>query len=233
MTRSTAILLTACAVLLTACSSGGGTVLERLVPLMAQQVLGDAVTAEQAVAAAPIEITRAQIEEIPSALIALRVGEMPRALVAPIVDNSGYLVYQDPARRGIVMRGGLITATHGFGYNLDSVKHGLDDPVVVPTPVAEWPVEVSRSYAYTIRGQQRYDIAVVCHFERGVRELIEIVELRFEVVRVIETCVNPRRTFVNTHWVAPDSGFIWKSQQWVSPRLSPFTVEIVRPFGRA
>ena len=33
-------------------------------------------------------------------------------------------------------------------------------------------------------------------------------ELRFEVVRMVETCTNPERSFVNTYWVAPDSGHV-------------------------
>src|SRR5699024_7470900 len=155
------------------------------------------------------------------------------AFVVPIADNGGYLVYQDREQRGIVMHGGLITATHGFGYNLDAVAHRRDDPVFASTPLAEWPASIARSYDFMLRGQIAYEIAVVCTFERGAREFIEIVELRFEVVRVVETCANPERRFINTYWADPGTGFIWKSVQWVGPRIPAMTVEIVRPYGGA
>lgn len=224
------LLLVASALALAGCSSGGNTVYERLGPMIQQELLGDLVT-EPEPEVQPREMTRAELNQIPYATISLSLGDNPRALVVPIADNGGYLVYQDTAQRGVVMRGGLITATHGFGYNLDSVAHRRDDPVVSPTPLPQWPASVERSYSFTLRGQIDYEIAVACAFERGVREFIEIVELRFEVVRMVETCTSPKRQFVNTYWADPDSGFIWKSVQWVGPRIPAMTVEIVRPYG--
>jgi Group 4 capsule polysaccharide lipoprotein gfcB, YjbF len=228
------LVMLACAAVVAGCSAGGGTVYERLGPMLQQQLLtGTAVGEPEPAPEQPREITRAELNQIPYATISLQAGDNPRAFVVPLADNGGYLVYQDAARRGIVMRGGLITATHGFGYNLDSVAHRHDDPIAVPTPLPLWPGMVERSYDFTIRGQIPYQIAVMCEFDRGVREIIEIVELRLEVVRMVETCTNPERRFVNTYWADPESGFIWKSVQWVGPRLDPMTVEIIRPYGRS
>lgn len=230
MIRSVLVLLMAM-VALAGCSSGSGTVYEKLAPLVQDQLLGGTAAGEPAPGAEPREMTRAELNQIPYATISLKLGDNPRAFVVPLADNGGYLVYQDAARHGVVMHGGLITATQGFGYDLDAVAHQRDDPVFKPTPVAEWPATVTRSYGFSPRGRLPYKIGVVCAFERGVREMIEIVELHFEVVRVSETCTNPARRFVNTYWVDPGNGFIWKSVQWVGPRIPEMTVEIVRPFG--
>lgn len=227
------LLSVACMGLLAACSSGNSTIYEKMAPLVANQILGGGLFGgdEPAAAVPAREMTRAELNQIPFATIALTIDGNPRAFVVPVADNAGYLVYQDPARRGVVMRGGLITATHGFGYDMDAVAHRRNDPVAEPTPLPEWPATVERSYAFSIRGIKQYEIGVACTYERGVREFVEIVELRFEVVRMVETCRNPQRTFVNTYWVAPESGFIWKSEQWIGPRLSPVTLEIIRPYG--
>src|SRR5690606_6126893 len=131
------------ALALAGCSSGGNTVYERLGPLVQEQLLGDLVT-EPEPEVQPREMTRADLDQIPYATISLSLGDNPRAFVVPLADNGGYLVYQDTAQRGVVMRGGLITATHGFGYNLDSVAHRRDDPVVRPTPLPQWPATVER-----------------------------------------------------------------------------------------
>ena len=232
MTRLARLVLAACGALLAGCSSGNNTVFERMAPILEEKLFGGPIFGEEEPVVPARQPTRAELNQIPFALISLQVGENPPTYVVPVADNRGHLVYQDPGRRGVVMEGGLITATHGLGYNLDAVAHAHDDPVAVPTPLPQWPEGVDRSYEFSLRGQIHYEIAVTCAFQRGPREFIEIVDLSFEVVRVTETCANPERRFVNTYWVDPESGFIWRTTQWVGPRLSPMTVEIVKPYAR-
>jgi hypothetical protein len=38
-------------------------------------------------------------------------------------------------------------------------------------------------------------------------------------------------TFTNSYWIAPQSGLIWRSVQYVSPKLDPLTVRVLRPPG--
>lgn len=224
---------TACAAALAGCSSDRTTIYEQLGPVIQERLLGGiALSPDEPVEGVTQQpLTRAELNQIPYATISLQQGENPSAFVVAVSENDGLVAYQDVARRGIVMEGGLVTATQGFGYDLDSVAHRIDDPIVVPTPLPEWPAGVERNYSFTLRGVTEYDIAVGCTFERGVREHIDIVELRFEVVRVVETCRNSRRSFVNTYWADPETGFIWKSEQWVGPRVPAMSVEIVRPYA--
>ncbi len=72
---------------------------------------------------------------------------------------------------------------------------------------------------------------MACVFERVARENIGIVEIDFEVVRIREVCTNARRQFTNTCWVEPETGFIWKSQQWPGANLEQATIEIIRPYA--
>lgn len=220
-----AIMFAALALGLAACSSGRDSVFERVTPILREQVLG----ADEA--PAPPPPGRAALDRIPYATIAIGIEGAPRAFVVPVADNGGYLVYQDPSRRSVVMRGGLITATHGLGHDLGSVTHGRDDPVVAARPVADWPGTLTRVYGFSPRGREAYRVAVVCTLGRGAPERIEIVERGFELVRVTETCRSPRRSFVNTYWADAATGFIWKSEQWIGPRQPPMTIEIVRPYA--
>jgi len=184
----------------------------------------------------PIEVpplpSRAQLDEVPYAMIALSRSDSPgTGFVTPIVDNDGYLVYQDASRRSVVMKGGLLAATLGFSYDLAAVKHQQDDPVAIPTPVASWPGTLYRNYQFTLQSRDDFEITVRCILEPVVRERIEIFELTYDLMRVQERCGNGRRTFTNTYWVEPETGFIWKSEQWVGPRVTPFTVEIIHPYS--
>lgn len=213
--------------LLAGCSSDGSTAAERLGPQLETVIFG-----EDTPPAAPTTLTRAELAEVPFATIAISTPDAPRSYVAAVESNNGFVEYQDLTRRSVVLEGGLLVGTHGLGYNLSAIKHQLDDPVARQTPLDRWPGSVVRNYQFSLTGARGFEITVDCGFQKIARERIEIVELFFDLMRVEETCGNGKRTFTNTYWVDPDTGFIWKSVQWIGPRQPyPFTVEIIRPFG--
>ena len=210
---------------LAGCSSSGANSFRRLGGLVKVSFFG----AEEK--APPPELTRAQLDEIPFATIAVTFGERPRTFLVPLADNSGYLNYLDSGGHGLVMLGGAVAGTQALGQDLEAVRYQPDDPVAHPTPVAGWPGRVWRDYQFAQRSGAEYSITLACVFERLVRETIEIVEIDFEVVRISEVCTNARRQVINTYWVEAETGFIWKSTQWLGPHLEPVTIEIIRPYS--
>jgi hypothetical protein len=210
---------------LAGCSSSGDNTFRRLGALAKASYFGPEEKAP------PPELTRAQLDEIPFATIALTFGDGPRTLLVPLADNGGYLNYLDSGGHGLVMLGGAVAGTQALGQDLEAVRHQPDDPVAHPTPVAGWPGRVWRDYQFAQRSGAEYSITLACVFERLVRETIEIVEIDFEVVRISEVCTNARRQVVNTYWVEAETGFIWKSKQWLGPHLEPATIEIIRPYS--
>ncbi|MEM1161544.1 MAG: YjbF family lipoprotein [Pseudomonadota bacterium] len=223
LTRIAVVLLSGLA--LSACSSGRASTFEILFDQLKGTISADPI--------APLpELTRAELNQVPFATIALsRESQEGRAYVAATVDNGGYVSYQDANRRSVVLKGGMISGTRGFPFDLAAVKHQIDDPIAVQTPPDRWPPVLSRNYQYWLSGAADFQISVRCVLETVVREDIEIVEIRFPVVRIQERCANSRRSFTNTYWADPDSGFIWKSVQWVGPRAEPLTLEIIRPYA--
>lgn len=217
-----------CALTVAGCTSRGSSLLERLAPLAKESILGP----EEVAPAEGPPLTRAVLNQIPFATIAVssEATKGGRAVIVPVANNGGYLTYQDVTGSSFVLFGGLITATHGLPKNLSAVKHAADDPVVVPTPVSQWPSTVKRNYQYARINAKDFEISVVCKVSPVAREQIEIFEIFFNVTRIEETCTNPRRTFRNTYWAEPDTGFIWKSVQWIGPQTEPLTVEVIRPF---
>ena len=210
---------------LAGCSSSGDNTFRRLGGLVKASYFGGEEPER------PPELTRAQLNEIPFATIALRLGDGPRTFLVPLADNGGYLNYLGSGGRGLVMLGGAVTGTQALGQDLEAVGHQPDDPVAHPTPLAGWPGQVWRDYQFAQRSGAQYSITLVCVFERLVRETIDIVEINFEVVRISEVCTNARRQVVNTYWVEAETGFIWKSKQWLGPHLEQATIEIIRPYG--
>lgn len=207
-----------------ACSSEGPSTFERVGTLVKGAVL------PPEPAAAPPERTRAELNEVRFATIGISFAGGPRAYLVPLANNGGYLDYRDAAGRSIRMHDGAVVATEGVGADLEAVRFGADDPVANQTPLAEWPDRVFREYQYQWRHGPQYGVTLACRYERLVSETIEIVELTFDVVRVSEICTNQARQVVNTYWVEADSGFIWRSEQWLGPQTGRITVDIIRPF---
>ena len=210
---------------LAACSSGGDNTFTRLGALAKVSFLGP----EEA----PVtrDLTRAELNQIPYATIALSFEGGPRSYLVPLADNGGYLTYLDQNGRGLVMLGGAVTATKALGPDLRGVRHHRDDPVARVTLLADWPQTLYRDYQYAKRDGEEYSITLACVFERLARESIDIAEITFDVVRVSEVCTNSVRQVTNTFWVEEDTGFVWKSEQWLGPHLQRATIEIIRPYG--
>ena len=153
-------------------------------------------------------------------------------MIAPVSDIDGYVVYQDAERRGVVLRGGLVTGTHGLGRNLSGVRHDVGDPVVNPTPVVSWPQTVNRSYQIwhgsgALRG---FDVTVACLYQRRGPERIEIYDRFFDTERVDEVCGNNVRSFTNVYWVNAPTGIVLQSRQWVGPTLEPLFIQVIKRY---
>lgn len=186
---------------------------------------------DEARAPAGPQPTRAQLDQIPFATIAFEYGGLPPVYMIPLSDNGGYLTYQDEGRRGVVLLGGAVAGTDGLGEDLRAVKHASNDPIAYQRPLADWPDFVARSYQYRVRDLAEYIVTVACELTPADRVAYEIVERRYVVTRVEETCRNAAREFRNRYWV-DDAGFVWASEQWLGPNLEPARIEIVRPYAR-
>lgn len=206
-----------------ACTSQGPSIYQRLGGLVKE---GLAPSEPEPVP----EVTRAQLNEVPFATIGVSFGQ-GRSYIVPIADNEGYLDYRDNAGRSIRMHDGLVVATEGAGADLNAIRFAQDDPIANRSPLDEWPESVFREYQYKWRHGSQYGVTLACKYQRLAAETIEIVEIDFDVVRVVETCTNQKRQVVNTYWVEPADGFIWRSEQWLGPRIGSVEVDIIRPYG--
>jgi hypothetical protein len=207
-----------------ACSSGGPNVFKRTGEMVVT------VIAEPEEPSQP-RLTRAELNRIPYATIAVSSDGGPRAYLVPLADNGGYLDYRDAAGTSLRMLGGALAGFDSAGQDLDGVLYDQSDPIAHPTPLEHWPTQVWREYQFSLRHVSSWDIALNCVFQPKGREKIEIAEVSFDVVRVSEVCTNARRQVTNTYWVDEGTGFVWKSEQWLGPKIGQVLVEVIRPYG--
>lgn len=182
-------------------------------------------------AAPPAPVTRAELDQIPYATISVSANGGPRAYLVPLADNGGILDYRDAAGNAVRIQGAAVAGFDAVGNDLDAVRYAGDDPIASPRPLALWPAGVWREYQFAPRYAHPYTVALRCVFEPQDRETVEIAEIRYELRRVRETCVNARRTVTNTYWVEDETGFVWKSDQWLGPAVGRAEIEVIRPYA--
>lgn len=207
-----------------ACSSGGPSVFQSI----GESLVTSIARPEKGPQPQP---TRTELNQIPYATIAFSSGGGPRAYLVPLADNGGYLDYRDEAGNSVRMLGGAVAGLEVVGHDLDGVRYDRADPIAHPRPLAHWPAQIWREYQFSVRHLGPWIISLNCVFQQRGRETIEIVEISFDLTRVNEVCTNARRQVTNTYWVDEDTGFIWKSAQWIGPKIGQVLVEIIRPYG--
>jgi hypothetical protein len=177
------------------------------------------------------QLTRAELNKIPYATIAVSSNGGPRAYLVPLADNGGFLDYRDEAGNSVRVRGGAVAGLQTAGNDLDGVLYDQNDPIAHPRSPALWPRHVWRQYQFSAINEDPHVISLSCVFQPTGPETIEIVEINYSVTAIREVCTNARRQVVNTYWVDDETGFIWKSEQWLGPRIGAVVVEVIRPYA--
>ena len=173
-------------------------------------------------------VTREDFVGIEGPVISIRRGELGQAFVAAAARNRDTVTYQDAARRGVTLWGAAISSTTAFFYDLNGINVPATDPIVYQRPVADWPGETTRSYTLYRRDLPNETLTFRCVFGPAEPDGIEIVEISYPTVRIVERCTNGAIRFENVYWALPETGEIWRSVQWIGPRQERITIEIVQ-----
>jgi hypothetical protein len=209
---------------LSACTNQGENFFQRIGDLTVTTITGPEEIQQP-------ELTRAELNKIPYATISVSADGGPRAYLVPLANNAGYLDYRDAASNSVRILGGAVAAFETTGYDLDAVRYDPADPIAYPRPLALWSASVWRQYQLSARHHNAYVISLKCVFQIQERKAIEIVEINFDLTRITEVCTNARRQVTNTYWIDQDTGFIWKSEQWLGPKIGHVSIELIRPFA--
>lgn len=218
-------------VALTACGSGGKDPIVQAALSEAGGLWGKT-KAAQNVSQAPRAVTRADIVRADTAAIQARLESDPTpTLMYAASANGGYVTYVSPLRQEVTLHGrAQITGTRGLGTDLVSAWSSAPDPLAQPIPVSRWPSRVKRVYELPGEGPQGLVQTFDCAFERGEPAEMTILQIRYTGVQISETCVGANGTFENLHFVDPASGAIWRSLQWVGPKMELLDLQILEPF---
>ena len=167
-------------------------------------------------------VPREQAAAIPYASLGVRIGGSDQAMFVLASKSGDDLLWLGGTSLGVVTRHGRVVRTVGFASNLSGV-HGAEG-------VRQDLTQPSVDYLYDFGDQSRYGIPVKCTRQSLGPERIVIIGVPRDTTHVAEDCSASGFdwSFRNEFWVDP-AGYVWKSRQFVTPKLDPLTFEILRP----
>jgi len=184
-------------------------------------------------------ITRARLDTVTTPLLLAEIpAQAAQATLIPWGENVGENVGQNVGvvtwRTGdnvsLAFAAGVIVATRGLGDDLMSADvtgtvqalttGGVGTGGVGTGAAAQYP----RHHSYLDGENQTIFRSFLCQMGAAVPEQINSFGLLRDVSRRVETCYSLEETIENTYWTGSD-GTLWRSRQWLGPRLGYMTTE--------
>ena len=140
----------------------------------------------------------------------------------------------------------IAVSGHGFGHaaQLSPIATALRDAVpdlrislagaLPPAAALEFfgPVETHIRLIDFVT-EQHFSVIVKSVLQRTHRENITILEREYDtfVIREDNEVEQLGWSYTNVFWVDAETGFVWRSTQYFSPKLPPIEIDILKPAG--
>jgi hypothetical protein len=178
--------------------------------------------------AGDLPMSRADIEKVPYASIAVRLARGPQAFVVLGSYQGQDLLWVTADRQVIATRRGRIVQTVGFDENLAHTAYLTADPLGTPlavtaTPVCRRQIDLAPS--------NLFDLPVESRFAYQGQEDLTILEATHQTHVWSETgaAESVDWSFTNTHWIDVETGYVWKSRQIIGPDQPVMEIVVLRP----
>jgi len=177
-----------------------------------------------------VRVTRDQAASIPYASMGYSQDGGNQMLLVLATDSSGELLWTGPSHAVIVTRDGRIVRTVGLGHDLAGLTM-RNAAVPPPAAAARAPFSSVRLEDFPELGL--YGVLVSCRAHLVGRQQIDILGQAVATTRVDEACRSERPdwSFVDSFWVDPDNGVVWRSRQHIHPKSGEIETEVFRPPG--
>jgi hypothetical protein len=175
-----------------------------------------------------LKLTRADIDRIPYASLAVRLGRGDQNLTILGGVEGAQLDWISATHEVIATRYGRVIKTVGMPQNLKTTNFLSSDPLALR--------KMAPDAAYTcirtidIEPSDRYGVTVTSRFSYLGREDVTILGHRYVTEAWRETCDAKELnwSFVNRYWRDPESGLAWKSVQHPTPDLPAMELLVTR-----
>jgi len=171
-------------------------------------------------------ITSAIIENIPYASSIVRIGNGPFGLMIleSVQDDKSIWVTAD--RVYFVIKRGKIIETKGLPNNLTNL---LLPSYFEQINLDEINTKDTLTYYYSYDEPELFDLEIKAVYQNKGKEIVRILENEMELTLILEEITNEfiGWNVTNSYWL-DDEGYVWKSQQQISPKLPSISYEITK-----
>ena len=176
-----------------------------------------------------LHLTRADVDRIPYASLAVRMGDGPQVLLILGRYDGDKLDWISGQNEVLVTERGRVVRTYGLPQDLTNTTFHGADPVGQPSAA----IAAARQCLRTVDVDPGHHdgIAVASQFEKVGDETIGILGESHptELWRERGNAPQIDWEFVNLFWIDPESGYVWKSRQAATPSLPPIETIVYRP----
>ncbi|HEX3431034.1 MAG TPA: YjbF family lipoprotein [Rhizomicrobium sp.] len=167
-------------------------------------------------------VPRERAAAIPYATLGVRLGGSDQSMFVLASGSGTDLLWLGGKSVALSTRHGRVVRTVGFPHNISGV-HAAEG-------VRQDFTQRSVDYLYDFAEESRYGIPVRCVRQNLGSERIVIIGVPHDANHLAEDCNASGLdwSFRNEFWV-DTAGFVWKSRQFVHPKLDPLELEVLRP----
>lgn len=168
-------------------------------------------------------VTIKQASAIPYATIGVRLGGGPQAIGTLATDDGAQRLWAIGAKIMIATtRDGQIQRTVGLPHNLSWM---------IPSGPSATSARRRTGWSADFADLAVYSVNIQCEEILFGNVRIPILGKLVTTRRSNVRCEAPQLkwTFQNTYWTDPQTGLVWKSIQYIHPKLDPIEIETLRP----
>lgn len=175
----------------------------------------------------PSTVDHQVVASMPYASMGAKLEGFAQSLVVLSRQDGRRLHWVSPDYRSVVTRDGRLVRTIGLAEDFDTVGYLGADPVVASR--TEDGALFTRQLTFPKRRQ--YAVPVTCTTQVLGEENISVGQTRRRLVHVREHCRVAALDwdYVNDFWKDPETGFIWKSVQHITPDMPVLELEVFKP----
>lgn len=165
--------------------------------------------------------------------MAAKLGRGRRGLTILGYQNGKQLHWFTGDRTVLVTSDGRLVRTVGLPANLEATELLDRDPLTEPWGRLEAASPHRLRRLVDLLPGDHYGVMITSQFQILGRQVVEIAELKFYTVSILEQCSARGLgwSFENRFWIGVENGLVWKSIQHIHPDLPPVELELLKPYA--
>ncbi|MFL5236746.1 MAG: YjbF family lipoprotein [Rhizomicrobium sp.] len=180
----------------------------------------------QALGGTPPGVSMQDAAAIPFATIGIRLDNGAQGILVLATNNPEQQLWTSASHVVLLTQNGRILRTAGLPHNRTDIRllsGSRNAPPLQGSAETRWEEDFGDLHLYSI--------PVTCHTIARGREGVKNFTSVIPTVHIDEECRAETIdwTFTNTYWISPKDGLTWRSIQYISPKLGPLEIDILRP----